>query len=440
MKFNPENQLIKLNDWDQIILSKKKFFFFKNFEGVEFLKSKELKFKFFKLNKKKKKFFLKENFSNATSLFKKVKTLDDLNLKKFLPFNEKKNLKKKLFLLNHNIFSALTNLPFKKNFLKKISFIESIKTFQPDSSSRIFFNYNAHIDLFSTFKNNLIKYNEYSKEKQNNSFINLTLNNDNILIKGWYSLNINKKTFLTKSLLNIKYIRSLNDFLINDFLLFFCFYFVTPLSTTSNLEKNHINMFFKIKRTIHLLRITFMQYFNLNFEKHKNMNIFFFFLKSFSTLNYVWFLEYNVLIFLMKIKTSNSLIFSSFLIKNNFIFSNKILFFTKFSYITTNCYIQCIISEWSFFKLLGFIHTLSNFIKKITFFKNKILNFKDSKNKTLLNYYSLKFLFFKYLETDYKTLTFIPLPISNYKLYYNYIMLTWFNYWNHKIITWKFLS
>jgi hypothetical protein len=53
---------------------------------------------------------------------------------------------------------------------------------------------------------------------------------------------------------------------------------------------------------------------------------------------------------------------------------------------------------------------------------NIVKNFTQIKKK-YSNNYTFKYLFFKYIEIDYKILTFILLPIISYKLYYNYILL-----------------
>ena len=442
MKLNLSNSKFNNTNNNLANFDKKKFFFFKNSKNLDLFNNKDT-YDFFKTFKKnqfdKKKIFEKP----LNIIFHKTKILffnEEFNLFKIFPKNYPNNIKKKIFFLNHNVFNFDNYFTSLSQTNKNSSEISYIKNSQQNNSEKFFFNYGPFHNLYNLFKKKFFKKNSYFLEKYDNPELNFNINDDFILISSWGGSKKKNTNSICKTLLNIKYIKSLSNYIVNDFFLFFSIYSETPKILNFDLEKNHINLFFKIKVTIHLLRITFLQYFNINFETHKKINRFFLILKSFSTLNYIWFLEYNILIFLIKIKVSNSLVYSHFLIKHNFIFSNKIVYFNKWSYLPTNSYIQCIISEWSFFKLLSFIFKLNDFVDHISFNRYKISDFLRNKNSNCLKYYQLKFLFFKYLETDYKCLTFIPLPISNYRLYYNYILLTWFNYWNHKIITWKFMS
>jgi hypothetical protein len=210
------------------------------------------------------------------------------------------------------------------------------------------------------------------------------------------------------------------------------------------LEENNINIFYKIKKSMYFIRIILMEYFGWIFKTHQRYNRYFSIVKPITPLDYIWFLEYNTLLFLIKIKLSNSIQYSVFLVKNNFIYNNVTSSFSRWSYLTINSYTQFIISEWSYFSTIKFISRLNEFIKNISYFYkiklNLSLNNNIKKIFCIKNYYRLKLMFFKYLECDYKIMTFILLPLKSSKLYYNYVMLNWFNYWNHKIANWKYLT
>jgi hypothetical protein len=54
-----------------------------------------------------------------------------------------------------------------------------------------------------------------------------------------------------------------------------------------SIERSLINIFYRIKRTIHFLRIVYLEFFKIKYNTTKHINMFFFSLKHISVLNYI---------------------------------------------------------------------------------------------------------------------------------------------------------
>lgn len=379
---------------------------------------------------------------NMSYIFKKK-----VNLIHYLPITHKNSVTKVLIntpdascsKIFYNNFTLVR--PFARNYLDH-QIDDKIATLSNDFESESnFFSYNCYLDQkdYVNHLSNELVVDSYIGESRSNE-----VESDNsVLISGWLDLSLhNNLSSLTKTLLHVKYIKRINMFFFNDFLYFFSKLIdsKTLIKSKDNLEQNSINIFFKIKRSMHVIRILFMQYYGWTYETHRTYSKYFSLIKPYIPLDYVWFLEYNTMLFLIKIKLSNSMNYSNFLIHNNLIYNNSLLSLSKWSYINISSYTQFIICEWSYYKIIKFIDLLNKFIKNIVYFyKIRTINYYNQ-NTISNNYFRLKFLFFKYLECDYKILTFILLPLTDCRFYYNYVMLNWFNYWNHKIATWKYLT
>lgn len=428
-------------------------------------------------------FSVRKNFLNLS--LKTNNTLKISNI--FFKFTEKNNLMfseidSKLFKLNYLFFNKINkkkkffiNLNFngdgfskyvfyKNIYFNKVDFSYFLKSYYINNNAISLNNDDGVFNNLNTFffKSSMpYLYDNFLILSQNFS-TNLKNNIDSYLLIsdwGYCEFLFNKNSLLIRSLLNIKFLRSIPEYQINDLILFFnnVQYSTTDVDENNDdnengiynendliIDDNLINIFFKIKRSIHVIRVLFLEFFSVRFKTKQKIDLYFFSFRSYSTLSYIWFLEYNILMFLIKIKLSNSIKFSNFIINNSLIFNNKINNFDRWTFITINTYTQFIICRWSFYKIFNQINIINNFIKSWSQIlnTNKILQQKNIPlvDKKYMNIYTFKFIFFKFLESDYKIFTFILLPINNSKMYYNYILLLWFNYWNHKITTWKFLS
>jgi hypothetical protein len=214
-------------------------------------------------------------------------------------------------------------------------------------------------------------------------------------------------------------------------------------------EENGINIFFRIRAAIKFLRFTFLKMFNKMTANIRQANTFLHPLRKFSAYQFIWFVEFNLAILLIKLKFSTSLYFSKWLIGNSFIFlsNHSIPYF--YSLITPNSYLQFIISFKIFFFLKKFFQkffSLLRFFSKYVWALNKArrMQFFDNRRKKIFQrflYFGVYQLYFiRLFEIDYITLTFIFLPPVNEIIIINYVHFVWANHWNHKVVTWKYLT
>ena len=214
------------------------------------------------------------------------------------------------------------------------------------------------------------------------------------------------------------------------------------------LESNGSNFFFRIKHSIKYFRWTVLKYLNITFFSVKQINTFFFPFRKFSAFNYLLFTENNAMMFLIKIKISSSIGLSKWLLASSYIFSSKSNNLGIFSLIIPETVVQVIFSKTIiyFFRVFFFkIYTMYKFMRRAKWLiniKNKKNPFKKKlffSNKYLFSFF-YKMFFNRLLEIDYKTLTFIYLPVFNFQIILNYVSLIWCNHWNHKVATWKYLT
>lgn len=153
-----------------------------------------------------------------------------------------------------------------------------------------------------------------------------------VLMDTWVETGLKTKTTLIKNLFHVKYITCLESFLLNDCISFFHYYFLnknTEEEKSYLLEHNTVNFVFKIKQTILMIRVLFLNYFDLYHTTHKQVNRLLVGFKNYSVLNYIWFMEYNSLILLVKLKLSNSLLYSTFLIERGLVYNNRVMVISK---------------------------------------------------------------------------------------------------------------
>lgn len=209
----------------------------------------------------------------------------------------------------------------------------------------------------------------------------------------------------------------------------------------NNFSEFNINIFFQIKLSILWLRNQFLNFFEVIKNRPKQVNSFFFIFKILTPLQYIWLMEYNVLILLIKLKFSNSINFSVYLLKRGFIKLSNKNYLTQWDFISANKPIFIIISLYWFLKIKSniktFVYKYINLFYFMMLHKNKNL-YKQKEWKVYSTFYIYMF-FIYFLEMDYKSLTFILLPFTQTNIYLKYISLIWLNYWNNKIYNWKFI-
>lgn len=92
--------------------------------------------------------------------------------------------------------------------------------------------------------------------------------------------------------------------------------------SADQLDFYKINFFYYIRGSINVFRANTLLYFNLYYPTEHRVNLFFNGFKGIPVLAYAWFFEYNVLLFLIKLKLSVSFHASILLIYNDIVFIN----------------------------------------------------------------------------------------------------------------------
>ena len=216
-----------------------------------------------------------------------------------------------------------------------------------------------------------------------------------------------------------------------------------------DVEESGIGIFYKIRACIKFLRFSFFKMFSKFNLNNRQGNTFFHPLRKFNGYQFLWFTEFNLGSLLIKLKFSTSLYFSRFILKNSWVFINNHDYLYMYSLMSPNTYLQFIIGFRVFLFLKMFFlkfFSLLRFFSKYLWLLNKSKKniFFDNKKKKILNtflYFGVfEINFTKLFEMDYTTLTFIFLPPLNQVVLINYIHFLWANHWNHKIVTWKYLT
>jgi hypothetical protein len=190
-----------------------------------------------------------------------------------------------------------------------------------------------------------------------------------------------------------------------------------------------------------------MRELNIWYFTDKRINFFFSSMQFFSVLHYIWLIEWGFVLFLIKIKLSNSMHYSMFLLFSSIINHNNTFYIDRWDVISVSTPIYIIFSYITLleFKLNFFrFHSLYSFFIAFNIYLKKLKKFYDSFTETLPNkiydlyYYQMMVL--KYFEVDFKSLVFIVLPLSNYKYFFSFIFYRWMNYWNNRVYNWKYIT
>lgn len=138
--------------------------------------------------------------------------------------------------------------------------------------------------------------------------------------------------------------------------------------------------------------------------------------------------DFNALMFLVKTGISANINFSKKLINYHFVFINNVVIRDQRAIVQPNSTFQIIVSYllFNFYKahVYRLFYFLLFFKKYMKFFYKKVFNRKNRQfRKRLKNLSFLKLKHLKFMESDYKSLTFILLPFKNNSVYYKYVYL-----------------
>lgn len=256
-----------------------------------------------------------------------------------------------------------------------------------------------------------------------------------------------------KTYFHIKNIFNLNEFLLYDFYNFHKNLILNPIrknklnysKLTTKLWKK-INFFFYIKNSIDVFRTNILKFFKTTFKTTSTTNLFFNTFTSLTPLSYIWFFEYNIVYFLIKLKWVESIGQSIILVKNNFFFYNSNSILSRWFVLNSGNCLQSIFCLIFLVKIKNLIIKLFKFFKKThVFVKRTLLKPKRYRIKfpSIINssqyLSSLKYFNSYFYEQDIKTLSVILLPLANPKQYLNTVTLFWLNFWNFRLTLWKYI-
>ncbi len=214
-------------------------------------------------------------------------------------------------------------------------------------------------------------------------------------------------------------------------------------------EENGAHIYNKIRSGIKFLRLSFSQMFNKVTRTVKQTNTFFHPFRKLSSFQFLWFTEFNLGCFLIKLKFSTSLFFSRIILWQSWVFLSDHIYPHTYSIISPNTYLQFLLGYRTFFFVRYFFF---RFFRLLKFFnkylwtinkRNRFVFYDNRKKEKLYRFFYLGVFdvkFTKLFEMDYMTLTFIFLPPWNEVFLINYIYFVWANHWNHKVVTWKYLT
>lgn len=279
---------------------------------------------------------------------------------------------------------------------------------------------------------------------------------DNAVYNLWSSTKIWNPPFKAKisykSFFHIKIFFNLSEFLMYDFYNFHKTMLDDSLHKVKIPNKiipkkpwKKLNFFYRIRYSIDTFRTHTLQYFKVKFSTDRKTTVFFNKLSNLNPLSYIWFFEYSVPYFLVKIRLAESVSQGLMLALTNAVFINQNNALYRWSTVAPGDIIQMPFNIFLITRLRWMVVKFFDFFRKTKkFFKRTILRSKKYRTKmpnmtakgNHLN--SSKHLHLRLLESDYKSLTIILIPYVNPLLYYSALTLFWLNFWNFRINVWKY--
>lgn len=255
-----------------------------------------------------------------------------------------------------------------------------------------------------------------------------------------------------KAYFHIKTIFNLNEFLLYDF---YNYHSKLLLKTpaVNKLKLLHqgskpwkkINMFYRIRYSIDIIRTHTLQFFQTSFRTDRKATIFFKGFNGLSVLSYVWFFEYSIPYFLVKLRLAESLGQGLMLTRSDVVFINHGTNLTRWSVISPGNLLQFVFTlfnivrvKFMIIKFLNFFRRIKKFFKR-TMFKPRKHRIKMPKhmNKSV-HLVNSKHMHIRLMEVDYKSLSFVLLPYNSPTVYFSFLTLFWLNFWNYRLNVWKY--
>lgn len=234
------------------------------------------------------------------------------------------------------------------------------------------------------------------------------------MVKNKYNL---KPIFLY----NLKILRNFSRFISYNALQFYSSYYkpyrifqINGLRRKAVILYNN-NFFYRIKRSMLRFRYHFLLFFGIKFCSHKTANDFFELFKHLTPLNYLWFLEHSAKLFLIKTKVTSTLTLAHYYVRNSYFFSSCKEYLGKWVYLDYNSVNQVLLNNVLLNKVKLFLKNKKksmigskNKLKKVSkYFRKRFRVFTTDNYKTIFNRMQV----LRFVESDYKILTFIALPL-----------------------------
>jgi hypothetical protein len=255
-----------------------------------------------------------------------------------------------------------------------------------------------------------------------------------------------------KAFFHIKTFFNINEFIMYDFYNFH----KSALNTTIRYKKippkiiakkpwKKLNFLYYIRYSIDTFRTHTLQFFKIKFKTDRRATVFFNSFRNLTPLSYVWFFEYSIPYFLVKIRFAESISQGLLLSLSSLVFVNNTNSFDRWDIVKPGDVIQLPFNIYILSRLKWMVLRFFDFFRRTRkFFKRTILRAKKHRTKMpnimiKANHLNVSKQFhLRLLESDYKCLTIILMPYSNPTLYYSALTLFWLNFWNYRLNVWKY--
>lgn len=261
-----------------------------------------------------------------------------------------------------------------------------------------------------------------------------------------------QKSVNFKAFFHIKVFFNLDEFLLYDFYNFHKSLLSVNFKDAEIPDKfipkkpwKKLNFFFRIRYSIDIFRTHTLQFFKIKFRAERRTTVFFNSFKGVTALSYIWFFEYSLPYFLVKIRFAESISQGLVLSLNDTVFINSRTGFDRWTIVVPGDLVRLPFCMYLIQRIRWMILKFFDFFKKTKrFFKRTILRAKRYRTKMPnmtskgVHLNASKHLHMRLLESDYKAMSVILIPYNNPVIYYSALTLFWLNFWNFRLNVWKY--
>lgn len=255
------------------------------------------------------------------------------------------------------------------------------------------------------------------------------------------------KTAFPKSLFHIKCLFELEEFAMYDF-----FNFQTASAPEQKTRPAHntthaptrLNFFYKIRTAIKIFRLHTLMFFGKSYKTEHRTNLFFKTFSTMSTLAYIWFFEFNLAVFLVKVGFAESIGKGHMLVATDNCALNGGFSHPKWTLVSPGDLVQLTFSGMFIWWLITSLGQKLNLTKRYAklvaklFFRKRSGGIRVPQQKKGLILTWSKQKPFHLFEIDPKTSSVFLLPYKNNSTYFRLVFTLWLNYWNYRIVLWKY--